>query len=234
MKKIVLIFVILLFFVCAYFGFNAAAKILPGSDNSQTNTQTDIAIPSSQRNYLLIHVTDNTVEEPELVSVWVAFVYYSTPPQLMFMPLYPSYDPKIQTNLSQSFQFTTDKNISTKFIKQIEQAYNIKTSGYVLSDNLGVSYSNLWLTGQETQVSTGVAMTDEEKHIIRVNGQTAYQQLCLLFLSGASNSYFSSINWSLLLPDHFSTNLPFETIALTTDQIIRATSITQCDVLSSE
>jgi hypothetical protein len=37
-----------------------------------------------------------------------------------------------------------------------------------------------------------------------------------------------------VLPDHFSTNLPFEELMLTIDQINRAPQILNCDILSPQ
>lgn len=242
MKKIAIIFIILVFGVCAFFGFKAASKILPAKEEPLTETgtlpssisETDSPASIAQQNYLLIHVNDMTLEKPELVSVWVAFVYPSTPPQFMFLPLYPSYEKAVHKRILRNFQMDSEKRVSAGFLKQIERTFDLQITGYVLADDIGIGYSNFWLTGQDTPNLNTAVFSEDETHFIRLNGQTSYQQLCQLISANTGNSYFSAINWSQLLPDHFSTDLPFETIELTIDQIIHAPSVVQCEVLSSE
>lgn len=235
MKKSVILVIGLVFIVCAYFGFKAASKILPANDESNfSNPGSESSTNILQNNYLLIHVNDQTLKEPELVSAWVAFIYQSNPPQLIFIQVYPSTNIEVNDRLAQAFSLNSTKELNEKFIRQFNASFNTQNSGYILTDNVGASYSNQWLFGQETAVSSTPAVTDEEKQALRLSEQASFQQFCQLVSTGAGNSYFSSVNWTLLLPDHYSTNIPFETIALTTDQIAFATSPIQCEVLSAE
>jgi hypothetical protein len=233
MKKLAIVFIIVIFVVCAFFGYKTAASLFQGSQSSSSTTQVQNNI--QQQNFLLIHVNDLTLEKPVLISVWVVFIYHSDPPQLMFVPLYPSFDSKVQTRLDDRFGLTKDGKISSSFITQISKSFDMKTSGYVLTDDSGASLFTQWLTNQQEPVAYSPAVTDQEKLAQRMNGQAAYQQFCQLVNSGQVNGYFSAINWSsLLVPKHFVTDISFESMALTSDQIIRATSPVKCDVLSSE
>jgi hypothetical protein len=234
MKKIIPLLLVVLFIVFVVFGFQAASKLLSGSKNSNSTILNPIPLSSSQQNYLLVHVTELSSDSPELIVVWAVFVYYSNPPQLMFLPLYPTFNTAQQLKLSQSFGLTDIKKLSSRFVDQIEQVYDLKTAGYIISDNSGVTYANSLLTGQEPQISASAAVSDEEKQILLLNGRSSFEQLCSKFTSGEGNSFFSAIDWSVLVPNHFSTNLPFETIALTADLIKRAPSLNHCVVLSNE
>jgi len=235
MKKIVIVFIILVFVGCAFIGFKTAAKILPNGKSNPLFVQNSSGSTGIlQQNYLLIHVNDLTLDNPDLVSVWAVFVYQSKPPQLMFVPLYPSYNADVHNQITQSFSLGKDRVINTKFINQISKSFDIKISGYVLSDNVGVGFADQWLTGQQATVTSTPAATDEEKQAIRANGETSYKQFCQLVSADIGNSFFSAVDWTLLLPDHFSTNIPFETIALATDQLVRATTPIQCEVLPGQ
>lgn len=235
MKKSVILIIVLVFIVCAYFGFKAAAKILPANNGTTIADQgSDNSTNVLQNNYLLVHVSDLTIEDPELISAWVAFVYQSNPPQLMFIQVYPSSNVTVNDKLAQAFSLSSTKELSAKFIKQYNTSFHTQNNGYILIDNIGAGYYNQWLFGQATAIASTPAMTDEEKQALRLSEQASFQQFCQLVSTGASNSYFSSVNWTLLLPDHYVTNLPFETIALTTDQIAFASSPVQCEVLSAE
>jgi hypothetical protein len=234
-NKLVIVLIILIFGVFAYLGFKTAAKILQGNNQYATTDQTTVETDTVvQQNFLLIHLNDLTQKKPELISVWVGFVYPSDPPQLMFIPLFPSYDEVIHSSLLKKFSLNTDKTVSDRFISQISKSYDIQTSGYILTDDVGITYSNLWLTGQNAPVTSTPAMSDAEKLTLRMSGQSAYESFCQVISSGSSKSYFSAVDWTLLLPSHFSTNIPFETIALITDKLARAATPVKCDVLSSE
>jgi hypothetical protein len=86
----------------------------------------------------------------------------------------------------------------------------------------------------ESPVTSVAATTDEEKNALLLSGQTSWQQFCQLVSTGTANTYFSAINWTLLLPDHFTTDLDFASITLLTDQIVHATTAVQCEVLSDK
>mgnify|MGYP000968908717 FL=1 len=240
MKKINIVIGIIIFGLFAFFGYKVASTLFaPDVDATNTEVPTEVVQTGSptqvpQQNYLLIHVTDMTVEKPELISVWAVFIYQTTPPQFMFVPLFPSYDAAVQRRLDRKFSLTKDLQPSSWFLSQVEKSYDMQVSGYILSDNAGVGYAGQWLTGQVTANASVPAVSDNEKHLMRLTGQTAYQQVCALFSTNTANNFFSAIDWTLLLPSHFSTDLTFDTISLTTNQVIRASSPVQCEVLSNE
>jgi hypothetical protein len=235
MKKIVIPVVIVVFGVCAFFGFKAASKILAARQMPELQSTTTVEKPAiNQKNYIFIHVNDLTLEKPELISVWAGFVNDTTPPQFMFLPLFPTYNAEIHERINKNFSMTTDKKVNQRFINQLQSLFDFQISGYVLTDDVGVGYSNLWASGVEAPVASMAASTDTEKHTLLLTGQTSWQQFCQLVAIGTANNYFSAINWGLLLPDHFSTSLDFESLTLLTDQIVHASSPVGCEVLSNE
>ena len=240
MKKLTIVFGIIIFGLFAFFGYKVASKLFAPEVEAVTTDipteviQTEPPTQIPQQNYLLIHVNDMTIEKPELISVWAVFVYQTNPPQFMFVPLFPSYDAAVQRRLDRKFNLTKDLQPSDWFLSQVEKSYDMQVAGYILSDNIGVEYASQWLTGQVAASSAVPAETDNEKHLMRLTGQTAYQQVCALFSSNTANNFFAAIDWTLLLPSHFSTDLAFDTISLTTNQVTHAVPPVQCEVLSNE
>lgn len=235
MKKVVIPVIIIVFGVCAFFGYKAASKIL--SDKQTPGNQSAVTAGNpvpSQKNFVFIHVNDLTLEKPELISVWAGFVNESSPPQFMFLPIFPAYNAEIHDRVIKSFGLLADKKVNQRFLNQLQSSFDFKINGYILTDDTGVSYSTQWITGVESPVTSNAAATDEEKHALLLSGQGLWQQFCQLVTAGTANSYFSAINWTLLLPDHFSTDLDFASITLLTDQIVHATGAVQCEVLSNE
>ncbi len=235
MKKIVIPVVIVVFGVCAFFGFKAASKILASRQTPELQSTSPVENPTiNQKNFIFIHVNDLTLEKPELISVWAGFVNDTTPPQFMFLPLFPTYNAEIHERINKNFSLNADKKVNQRFINQLQSSFDFQISGYVLTDDVGVGYSNLWISGVEAPVASIAATTDTEKHTLLLTGQTSWQQFCQLVATGTANNYFSAINWGLLLPDHFSTSLDFESLTLLTDQIVHASSPVGCEVLSNE
>lgn len=235
MKKVIIPVVIVVFGVCAFFGYKAASKILSARQSPSEQAVVSANSPApSQKNYAFIHVNDMTLEQPELISVWVGFVNESSPPQFMFLPIYPTTNADIHDRVKETFALDADHKVNQRFLKQLQSSYDFKLNGYLLTDDTGVHYSNLWITGVDSPVVSAAAVTDEEKQALLLSGQTAWQQFCQLVSTGTANTYFSAINWTLLLPDHFSTDLDFASITLLTDQIVHAASAVQCEILSNE
>jgi hypothetical protein len=236
-KKLTIAGIILLFGLCAFFGYRSASKMLlkDGSATLAIGSIAETPVPTTnQQNYLFIHVNDLTAEKPALISVWVGFFYHDSQPKLMFTPLFPVYNSDVEESLNNSFRLDSKKRVSSWFISQIQNTYDLKIAGYIISDDTTVHYSNLWLSGADIPVSSSAPITDEEKHAIRLTEQSSWQQFCQLVVNMNANAYFNAINWTILLPDHFYTNLPFETFMLARDQITQAGSPVQCEVLSSE
>lgn len=233
MKKAVFLLVIVIFIASAVLGFQAAARLSSGQ-SSQTQLNQSLPVPSTQTNYLLVHVNDLSVDNPQLVSVWGLFVFYSNPPQVMLIPLFPTYDETRSTALGSAFKISKDGQVSSRFIDEIEKVYEISTVGYVIVDNKGLSSFNKWITGDEIQISAVTPQTADEKHIVLYNSQQFFSTACAQFSRSGVTRFIDQIRWTDLLPSHFSTNLSFESLALAADYFTAAGEIDQCTVLSNE
>ncbi len=234
MKKIVIIFIVVIFVICAFLGFKVASSILQASNPAPAVEKSIDSTIVEQKNYLLIHADTLNGDEPQLISLWMVLVYQSTSPQVMLIPLYPAYDSKVHDRITGQFDLTSDMMVSQSFLSQISKTFDIPIAGYVLVDDLAVQNLKAWLIGQpDSQVFTA-AVTDEEKLTLRNSGQAAYQGFCTTISTGTLKTGYQSIQWSQLLPDHLITNIPFETFMLTVDRIIQAGSTIKCDVLSNE
>lgn len=230
MKKVYLLIALVLFIIFAYFGFKAASNLDAKSSGS---TPLTLDLPGNQQNFLIVHVDDLTNNRPQLISVWGVFIMFNSPPQLMFVPLYPSADVTSKA-LENSYGSSRAGSLDAKFIDEIEGQYNITTSGYILVDNAAVGLFRKWLTGKDETISTTPPRSPDENRLVLYNGQEYFQELCSDFSESGAKPFFNSIKWSQVLPDHFSTNLSFETCTLAQDLLKSAGKITQCNVLSNE
>lgn len=235
MKKAVIVFIIVVFGVCAFFGFKTASKILPdlNSPSIELSTSQEVNLPI-QQNYLLIHVKDSTSKGTELVSMWLALIFPSKPTHIIFMPLLPSSNTEIQARLKKGFTVDSNGVISEKFLSLVDNSFEINTSGFILTDDVGVGLSRIWLTGEDDLENSDSLSTKAGTIDQALSEQASFKQFCQMVTTGTVDTFFSSIDWTQLLPDHFSTNLDFETIALFTNNVAQTTEPIKCEVLSNE
>lgn len=233
MKKKTAFLVLPLFVLFVYLGFKIAASIF--QNRNLPSIQVAGVEPTTtpqQQNFLIVHVDDLSVKKPNLISSWSVFIYPANPPHLMVMPLTPQSEPEKQKDLNKSFKITTDKRLSNIYLSRIEQSYALDFDGYFVVDDTSSNLFTSWLTGDfpaamETGMETAIHSNwsyDREA--------SAWSQFCEINISGSAASYFNSINWNQVLPDHFSTNLSFDTITLAIDQIRHAATPPDCDVFS--
>ena len=235
MKKTTLILVLILFAACAVVGYMVASKTKIGSSTGSINsTDSAKALSSAQQNFLLVQVDDLTQTSPKLIQVWIVLTYYSNPPQIMFVPLYPVYDSALNTAINNAFTVDNNGNLSTRLSEKINEHYKVDINGYIMTDATGFNAFVNWFAIQGVQVSSAPAQTDDEKHVILLNSQYFFQNVCSQLKAGGATSQFNSIQWSQLAPSHFQTDLSFELLMASWDKIIRFNAPQKCDVLSNE
>lgn len=233
MKNLLIILGILLFISFAFLGFRAAANI-GNNDSSLYQEVTDLDLTGMQRNYLLVHTNELSSGDSQLIAAWGLFIVYSSPPQVIFMPLYPVTDEKLGKSLVSAFEITEGNNIDFRFIREVEEHYNLTFTGYFMVDNTGLGFFHKWVTGESHQVDSVTTATDDGAHLVIYNRQEFFKKVCIETGKSGFKPIFNKIRWSELLPSHFSTNLSFESIALSEDLLKNAGKIEQCSVLSNE
>ena len=235
MKKPTLIFALFLFAACAIVGFLVASKSNLGSSaNNVGSINAATALASTQQNYLLVQLDDLTQKSPKLIQAWIVLTYYSNPPQIIFLPLYPSYDSTQNTSIAGAFAMTGSGSLSNKLAKSISDQYKVKVDGYIATDAAGVNAIANWFGISGIQAGTSVAQSDDEKHALLLNSQTFFQNVCAQLKAGAVMNQYTSMQWSQLIPGHFQTDLSFEQLIASWDRVIRSGAPQQCDVLSKE
>ncbi len=232
MKKIAIAIIIILFLGSVYVGFRAAdqmnAKIL------STNNNGDLDSTSTQKNYLFIHVSTLTGDSPFLIAVWGLFINNAESPHLAFVPLYPTETDNSNSNLSRAFTIRKDLTIPNRFISNLEHEYGIETNGYFILDNLAVSSLRAWTNQESASVPQSVPQSEQDRQMVLTSGQQFFSSLCGNFQRVGISPVLDEIQWSVLLPEHFTTSLTFEAATLLVDSLASAGELKFCDVLSSQ
>jgi len=234
MRKLFLFIAAVVFIGCVYFGFKAASKLFAENAENQNNIIETSQKSPVQSNYLLVLVNDLTADKPQLISLWGVLNYPSNPPQVVFLPLSPTASTETNREISLAFDLANKKKIPARSIGKLEDVVDLAFDGYFVTDNAGLlrfaAYANL-----ETLEIYNMPAESSESIISMENSiNSFFTAVCGFFKTGASNSFFSKIEWSQLLPDRFSTDLSFEELMLMIDRIHNSASLTTCEVLSSQ
>ncbi len=234
MKKIFLFIAAVIFIAFIFFGFKAASNLFAERAEDQNNIITTPQLSLVQSNYLLVLVNDLTADQPQLISLWGVLNYPSNPPQLVFIPLYPTSSTDTNREISSAFDLSNTKKIPARSIGKLEDALDLSFAGYFVSDNSGflrfADYANL----DTLEIFSKPAESSESIISVENSINSFFTAVCELCESGASNSFFSKIEWSHLLPDHFSTDMSFEEMSLMIERINNSAPLTTCEVLSSQ
>lgn len=233
MKKFAIFFIFVLFAVFVYLGFQAASNIKANSSGGSLPANAPTALASAQQNILLIHVDDLTSSKPNLISAWGAFIYYTDPNQIIFLPLLPSYNTAVQSAIESEFSLDKTRQVSSRFVSLLRQEFDIKVTGVVVTDNQGLTYFNNQLAGQAAPIAAAAPENDDQKHRILLNGQSFFQTICTSVQNHSADAY-TSIQWNQVIPDHFITTIPFETIMVDFQKVFQNSGANQCYVLSNE
>lgn len=228
MKKTVIIIISILFVLFAVLGFRAAARINSGSASQETVEVSQLA--SSQQNYLIVQLTDLSGDSPQLVSVWGAFVLYGDSPHIAFVPLFPNSNTQISNRLTGSYKVDKDGNLSDRFISRIQREFDIETQGYVVVDNSAMSSLSESLFNESIQTIESTPVTDDEIQQVLSTGHQFFGSTCVKLKNQGLDIMLDKIDWLSLLPAHFSTNLPFESIKVSSEMLKSAGSIISCEV----
>ena len=235
MKRSVLILGLILFAACAVAGYVMASKSGNGSTTgSSAPANAATALAASQQNYLLVQADDLSQPTPKFIQAWIVLTYYSNPPQIIFLPLYPSYDSSQNDAIAGAFAMTSSGRLSSRLEQKIAEQYKVKVDGTILTDASGLDAIAKDFGIANVSASTQAAKNDDDKHAILLGSQSFFQEICAQLKAGDAAKQFDSMQWSQLIPGHFQTDLSFEQLIASWDRVVRSAAPQQCEVLSKE
>jgi hypothetical protein len=220
MKKVgILLILICLFTVCLVAGFKITNLFFPNPASPTRNNDPN----TRQQNLILIHVSDLKNPKPDLVSVWVLFLYYSdTTPNMIFSPVYPGRLPSQQIlDFKDQFSLLPDGSVGPQFKKLLQNHLNIAVDGYLVLDDYAASvFFNKFLANPPSPEPYIVLSTDESKVV---------NSLCALVKTEEGRHV--SLPWNEVLPDHFRTDLNFSSFMANWIRLTQAASPPHCELI---
>lgn len=196
-KFLRILIIIFLFMMCLLIGAKLANVSLSGDENIVVNN--DIQ-EQNQIRFLVLIVDELNKKSPELTAVWTVIIYDQDSSGLMFIPLTDMNTDGFK-DIKRSFILTTGKDPHEKTIKFFNTKFKTKWDAYIVLDHYAVEYLLKWITQDSMDVN---AMVELSKPVL-------IQNMCASIISSELNP-LESLDWTLINPDHFKINLPFDRI----------------------
>ena len=162
---------------------------------------------SSSRIITLLEVNDLSIDQPELLSIWIIHLTPGDSPRLGFTPVATiSLPDEPNYALLDQFDLNENRSLSTNFLHSLSKI-KVKSNGYIIVDQTAVTAFVNWLSGKDTQEPIG--FTD---HSMTQYGQVL-RGLCQS-LTGFSESAHNEFPWSKFSGTHFLTSMGFDDVML--------------------
>jgi hypothetical protein len=218
---LVLLFVILIFFVCATIGFNLA------SQQQLSNPLLQI-LPISRNQHNLIVVLVDQYQKPssQLVSVWFVSLYSveSNPPELAFSQIFtPQSTSELSKALGTKFSITSHGDPGNDFWNVI-RSNKIDWENYVVVDLPAAGRILEWLTGMNFNAETLTSTLSKEEDSAVLVG------LICNSLPGMVDKS-QAFQWRELIPGHLRTSMRLEDGLVYWEMATAFGTPARCDVL---
>ena len=231
-KKLIPLFIIL-FLVFAALGVLAGTGIFPVE---QPDTPADVVTDQSaiQRNYLVVQTNSISPDSGELISAWIMFIQPSSISHIKILPLYPLENEKLHKQLTRRFSITHSGQLDPQYLHLMERKFALDIDGYILVDNTAAQYFAKTIAQQELTTLSSSPVSPEGVFSVLNTGNSVFQAFCDRLAGDGLKPISNSIDWSELLPSHFSTNLSFEELYLVIAQLETQGTIQDCSIIVAQ
>jgi hypothetical protein len=218
---LVLLFVILIFFVCATIGFNLA------SQQQLSNPLLQI-LPISRNQHNLIVVLVDQYQQPSsrLVSVWFVSLYSveSNPPELAFSQIYtPQSTSELSKALGAQFSITSHGDPGNNFWN-VMRSHKFDWENYVVLDLPAAGRILEWLTGLNLNAEALTTTLSKEDETAVLVG------LICNSLPGMVDKT-QPFQWREFIPGHLRTSMRLEDGLVYWEMATAFGAPARCDVL---
>lgn len=232
-KKIIPIFIIILFLGFIFFGFKLAQKFFPGHQSTPLVSSPAPDELISQSNYFLFQVNDFSQKHPQLIAIWMV-IDASTPSgeEIFFIPLYPSItDVEKNEQIASIFSLNKEDTVVSSAFRRLRRLFNLEIDGYFVTDNTGFLNFASIAEVEQVEIFAESPQSIEAAEHVQASGNVFFTRVCTLLTSGASNAFFSQLDLSVLMPASLTSNIPGEVIQPLFDEINQTAQIASCRII---
>lgn len=214
-KSLRILIIIFLFTMCLLIGAKLANVSLSGDENIVINNNNQ---DQNQIRFLVLIVDELNKKNPELSAVWSVIIYDQDSSGLMFIPL-TDVNADGFKDINRSF-ILTEKNPHEKTIKFFNTKFKTKWDAYIILDRYAVEYLLKWISRDSLNVNS----------MVELSKPNFIQNMCTSITSGELIA-LDSLEWTLISPDHFKTNLTFDRI-VDGWQKLSESNVILCEIIS--
>ena len=219
------LFLVAVFGICLWLGFQAAVKGVAMGDPLAGNPTP--AAGNAQYNLLIISVDSLETPTPQLNSVWVLFTVSAEPsPSLVFLPVYHR-DGRYPNAMSLGGVFgLTDTGKPTDAFESAVLAYlNItQLDNFVTLDQQAVSVFTSYFPGN--------LPSPEPYQVTLVDEALLIRNLCAKLESNSSGASIK-MDWNQVVPVHFRTEMSFSNFTGSWVKFTQPASAPHCEVIEN-
>jgi hypothetical protein len=180
--------------------------------------------PSNQIRLIIFVVNPQVEEAPTLLSIWSVIMYFGEPKSIVFIQLITSEESNFP-DLESKIKFNDQNNPSAETIRYLEKIYGTHWEGSVILDNYAVQYLSAWLSKKE-HILSPEQIFNPDNNVIDI------EALCTQ-IEQITPNHIGVIEWTNLIPHHFRTDLPFERVMASWQQM-EGNSPIQCELVHLE
>lgn len=226
-------FVFLLAFVF-FMAIGLTVVSTPVPDQTQPTMPTQFPNSNLQTNYLIIHTTSLSEEQPRLVSVWGLLFFNpletnpAQSPVIHFQQIYPSLAVNSSINqLAGAYSVSTQKEVSDEFLLKANDIANFQ--GYILLDDYAIQVLIQRVMGKAISLATAPASDLESTRALLQTERALLVEFCG-HINLAEENRGPRPNWRELSRQHFHTNLSFDEFMAFWEIISSPTRTISCEV----
>ena len=196
-KFLRILIIIALFMMCLLIGAKLANVSLSADENSTTAPDTQ---EQNQIRLLVFVVDELNQKNPRLNAVWSVIIYYQDSKGIMFIPITDKNEEGFK-DLNRNFVLTSDKNPHEKTIKYFNTKFKTKWDANIILDHFAADYLIQWITHSSFDMNA----------MVQPSNSDLIENMCALITSRELSS-LDTLEWTVITPDHFKTNLAFDRI----------------------
>lgn len=222
MKKLVIILATLIvFFLCLLVGFQIGDWVLP---EETTTTTSAPVLAGKQQNIIIIHVDQLENSRPDLISVWVLFLYYSDAPSMMFKAIYSNDGSANQISPStQMLSIQPDGTLQQDFLRSLQSNLKIQSDGYVLVDDDAILMFSKRFPGPGPTLEPYQVTIPPDDQLV--------QNICS-YLGTKEARRGVELPWNEVLPNHFRTDMNFTSFMSHWIRLTQAANPPNCKLIT--
>lgn len=180
--------------MCLLIGAKLANVSLSGDENIVIKNDTQ---EQNQMRLLVFIVDELNKKNPELSAVWSVIIYDQDSSGFMFIPLSDKNTDGFK-DIKRSFVLTAENNPHEKTIKFFNAKYKTKWDAHIVLDMYAVEYLLNWISHESLDVNS----------LVEFSKSILLQNMCESITSRELKP-LETLDWTLISPDHFKTNLTF-------------------------